>query len=147
MLREALVPDFVTKVSKQEHHVKTTQNGALQIHVVVDAAEVVIATKFGIGGCKNSCTAVEDRCDACFGDRDGLLLLASWRATRSSLLILSNSSMHTTPPSASTMAPPSNANSPELWSLTTVAVRPAALLPLPLVYTAIGATFSTNFRN
>ena len=33
--------------------------------------------------------------------------MASWIATRSSGRILSNSSMHTTPPSASTMAPPS----------------------------------------
>ena len=33
--------------------------------------------------------------------------IASWIATRSSSRILSNSSMHTTPPSASTMAPPS----------------------------------------
>jgi len=33
--------------------------------------------------------------------------IASWMATRSSSLILSNSSIHTTPPSASTIAPPS----------------------------------------
>lgn len=33
--------------------------------------------------------------------------IASWIATRSSSLILSNSSMQTTPPSASTIAPPS----------------------------------------
>ena len=35
--------------------------------------------------------------------------MASWMATRSSSRILSNSSMHTTPPSASTIAPPSMA--------------------------------------
>lgn len=44
---------------------------------------------------------------------------------------LSNSSMHTTPPSASTMAPPSMMNPRVLGSLNTEAVRPAALLPLP----------------
>ena len=38
--------------------------------------------------------------------------IASWIATRSSSFILSNSSMQTTPPSASTMAPPSRYHSP-----------------------------------
>jgi len=44
------------------------------------------------------------------------------------------------------MAPPSSLNSP-FMSLTTLAVSPAALLPLPLVYTDTGATRSTNLRN
>ena len=55
--------------------------------------------------------------------------------------------MHTIPPSARTIAPPSSWNSPELASLITEAVSPAAELPLPLVYTEIGAHLSTNFRN
>jgi hypothetical protein len=67
-------------------------------------------------------------------------------ATRSSSRILSNSSMQTTPPSASTIAPPSRANSP-FACFTTEAVKPAAELPLPLVYTPTGATRSTNLRN
>lgn len=88
--------------------------------------------------------------------------MASWMATRSSSLIwatkkslavvlqrgkrldgqkkekdptLSNSSMQTTPPSASTMAPPSMMKPRVLGSRSTEAVRPAALLPLPEVYT------------
>mmetsp|Transcript_19716 Transcript_19716/g.45707 ORF Transcript_19716/g.45707 Transcript_19716/m.45707 type:complete len:229 (-) Transcript_19716:926-1612(-) len=73
--------------------------------------------------------------------------IASWIATRSSGRILSNSSMHTTPPSASTIAPPSRKNSPVFGSLTTVAVRPAAEEPLPDVYTEIGAAFSMNLRS
>lgn len=48
---------------------------------------------------------------------------------------LSNSSMQTTPPSASTMAPPSMMKPRVLGSRSTEAVRPAALLPLPEVYT------------
>ena len=71
------------------------------------------------------------------------MLHTSWMATRSSSRILSNSSIHTTPPSASTIAPPSNTKSPCL-SLITEAVKPAAEEPLPLVYTPTGATFSTN---
>lgn len=59
--------------------------------------------------------------------------IASWIATLSYPLILSNSSMHTTPPSAKTIAPPSNWNSPVLGSLITDAVRPAAEEPFPLV--------------
>lgn len=49
------------------------------------------------------------------------------------LCTLSNSSMQTTPPSASTMAPPSMMNPRVAGSLNTEAVRPAALLPLPEV--------------
>mmetsp|Transcript_8990 Transcript_8990/g.21921 ORF Transcript_8990/g.21921 Transcript_8990/m.21921 type:complete len:260 (-) Transcript_8990:1443-2222(-) len=73
--------------------------------------------------------------------------IASWIATRSSFRILSNSSMHTTPPSASTMAPPSREKPPLELSLIMAAVRPAALEPLPDVYTQTGATRCTNFRN
>mmetsp|Transcript_29921 Transcript_29921/g.85489 ORF Transcript_29921/g.85489 Transcript_29921/m.85489 type:complete len:237 (-) Transcript_29921:620-1330(-) len=72
--------------------------------------------------------------------------IASWIATRSFSSILSNSSMHTMPPSASTMAPPSRLKPPP-GEDTMLAVRPAALEPLPLVYTATGATFSANLRN
>ena len=50
-------------------------------------------------------------------------------------LILSNSSMQTTPPSARTMAPPSMMKFRETGSLMTLAVSPAALLPFPDVYT------------
>ena len=60
---------------------------------------------------------------------------------------LSNSSMQTTPPSARTIAPPSIMKLREAGSLMTDAVNPAALLPLPDVYTPIGETFSTNFRS
>jgi hypothetical protein len=59
--------------------------------------------------------------------------IASWIATLSEDFILSNSSIHTTPPSAKTMAPPSSWNSPLEESLMTEAVRPAADEPLPLV--------------
>ena len=55
--------------------------------------------------------------------------------------------MQTTPPSASTMAPPSMMKLLDTGSLITDAVRPAALLPFPDVYTPIGETFSTNFNN
>ena len=65
----------------------------------------------------------------------------------SSLLTLSNSSMQTTPPSASTMAPPSIMKLRDTGSLMTDAVNPAALLPLPDVYTPMGETFSTNFKS
>ena len=72
--------------------------------------------------------------------------IASWIATRSSSRILSNSSMQTHPPSASTIAPPSSMKPPS-ESLTTDAVKPAADEPLPEVYTQMGAVFSTNLRN
>lgn len=51
-------------------------------------------------------------------------------ATLSYALILSNSSMQTTPPSARTMAPPSSWNSPDA-SFRTEAVKPAADEPFP----------------
>uniref|UniRef100_A0AAG5CRG8 Uncharacterized protein n=1 Tax=Anopheles atroparvus TaxID=41427 RepID=A0AAG5CRG8_ANOAO len=73
--------------------------------------------------------------------------IASWIATRSSSFILSNSSIQTTPPSASTIAPPSMTKLRVAGSRITDAVRPAALEPLPEVYTAIGATFSTNLSS
>ena len=47
------------------------------------------------------------------------------------MVTLSNSSMQTTPPSASTMAPPSMMKLRDAGSLMTDAVKPAALLPLP----------------
>merc|ERR1719469_1858678 len=71
--------------------------------------------------------------------------MASCIATRSFGSILSNSSMQTIPPSANTIAPPSREK--PLASFVIAAVNPAALEPLPLVYTAIGAAFSENFRN
>ena len=55
--------------------------------------------------------------------------------------------MQTTPPSASTMAPPSIMKLRDTGSLMTDAVNPAALLPLPDVYTPMGETFSTNFNS
>ena len=48
---------------------------------------------------------------------------------------MSNSSMQTTPPSASTMAPPSMMKPRVTGSRRTEAVSPAALLPFPEVYT------------
>jgi hypothetical protein len=59
--------------------------------------------------------------------------MASWIATQSWGLILSNSSMQTTPPSARTNAPPSRWNCLVLGSWIMAAVRPAADEPLPLV--------------
>lgn len=58
--------------------------------------------------------------------------------------ILSNSSMHTTPRSASTMAPASNLRSPVSLSLVTAAVRPTPELPRPVVAIASGAVPSTK---
>jgi hypothetical protein len=51
--------------------------------------------------------------------------------TLSFALILSNSSIHTIPPSAKTIAPASIENSPVPGSLIILAVRPAAELPFP----------------
>lgn len=48
--------------------------------------------------------------------------------------------------SANMRAPASMTNSCDSSSLTTAAVRPAALLALPLVYTALGAKSSTCLR-
>lgn len=59
--------------------------------------------------------------------------MASWIAILSWDLILSNSSMQTTPPSAKTKAPPSKLNCLVLGSLMIAAVNPAAEEPLPLV--------------
>ena len=73
--------------------------------------------------------------------------MASWMEVRSESFILSNSSMRHTPRSASTSAPPSSVHSPVMGSLCTAAVRPTADAPLPVVYTARGAVFSTYFRN
>mmetsp|Transcript_41672 Transcript_41672/g.79645 ORF Transcript_41672/g.79645 Transcript_41672/m.79645 type:complete len:456 (+) Transcript_41672:753-2120(+) len=73
--------------------------------------------------------------------------IASWMATRSSARILSNSSMHTTPPSASTMAPACNVFSLVPGSRMMEAVSPAAEDPFPEVYTAMGAVLCTNFRS
>ena len=73
--------------------------------------------------------------------------IASCIATLSSDLILSNSSMQHTPPLANTKAPASKVNYDVLCWYVIVAVRPAALLPLPLVYTLISAALSTNFNN
>eukprot|EP00959_Pyramimonas_sp_CCMP1952_P413691 8668145-Pyramimonas_sp.AAC.1 len=55
--------------------------------------------------------------------------------------------MRHTPLSASTSAPPSKVHSRVMGSLWTAAVRPTALAPLPVVYTARVAVFSTYFRN
>ena len=73
--------------------------------------------------------------------------MASWMLTRSWSFILSNSSMRHTPRSASTRAPPSNVHSRVIGSRCTAAVRPTADAPLPVVYTARAAVFSTYFRN
>uniref|UniRef100_A0A224Y107 Putative conserved secreted protein n=1 Tax=Panstrongylus lignarius TaxID=156445 RepID=A0A224Y107_9HEMI len=57
--------------------------------------------------------------------------IASCMATLSSSLILSNSSIQTTPPSANTIAPPSKAKLLECGSLITEAVSPEADDPFP----------------
>mmetsp|Transcript_8874 Transcript_8874/g.27591 ORF Transcript_8874/g.27591 Transcript_8874/m.27591 type:complete len:213 (-) Transcript_8874:838-1476(-) len=70
--------------------------------------------------------------------------MASWMATRSPRLILSNSSMQITPRSARTMAPASRLNSREPCSRIMAAVRPTPLEPRPVVLTASGAMFMTK---
>lgn len=90
--------------------------------------------------------------------------ITSWMAVRSMSDILSNSSMHTTPRSASTMAPASRRRSPRgggesqsvsarakggaaddvrhvpvSWSVVTAAVRPTPEEPRPVVGMALGA--------
>mmetsp|Transcript_26743 Transcript_26743/g.50937 ORF Transcript_26743/g.50937 Transcript_26743/m.50937 type:complete len:214 (-) Transcript_26743:816-1457(-) len=69
--------------------------------------------------------------------------ITSWMATRSASAILSNSSMHTMPLSASTMAPASSRRSPLSLSWVTAAVSPTPEEPRPVVLMASGATFMT----
>mmetsp|Transcript_31772 Transcript_31772/g.69993 ORF Transcript_31772/g.69993 Transcript_31772/m.69993 type:complete len:259 (-) Transcript_31772:722-1498(-) len=69
--------------------------------------------------------------------------ITSWIATRSFSDILSNSSMHTTPLSASTIAPASSRLSPVSGSTVTAAVRPTPVEPRPVVEMARGAMSST----
>jgi hypothetical protein len=57
--------------------------------------------------------------------------------------ILSNSSMQTTPLSASTIAPASSLLSPVSWSVVTAAVRPTPEEPRPVVAMALGAVHNT----
>mmetsp|Transcript_60362 Transcript_60362/g.118760 ORF Transcript_60362/g.118760 Transcript_60362/m.118760 type:complete len:225 (+) Transcript_60362:845-1519(+) len=72
--------------------------------------------------------------------------MASCKDVRSLSFILSNSSMRHMPSSANTIAPPSKPQSP-FSSRVTAAVRPTALAPLPVVYTARGKVDSTYLRN
>mmetsp|Transcript_6 Transcript_6/g.7 ORF Transcript_6/g.7 Transcript_6/m.7 type:complete len:259 (+) Transcript_6:1157-1933(+) len=65
--------------------------------------------------------------------------MTSWMATLSMSPILSNSSMHTTPLSASTIAPASKCFSPVSLSIVTAAVNPTPDEPLPVVLMAKGA--------
>mmetsp|Transcript_22966 Transcript_22966/g.54897 ORF Transcript_22966/g.54897 Transcript_22966/m.54897 type:complete len:256 (+) Transcript_22966:1078-1845(+) len=67
--------------------------------------------------------------------------ITSWIATRSWSDILSNSSMHTIPLSARTMAPASSLRSPVSESCVTAAVSPTPDDPRPVVDTASGAMF------
>ncbi len=71
--------------------------------------------------------------------------MTSCSALRSSGFILSNSSIHTRPWSPNTTAPASNIIMPVL-SLTTAAVNPAAVEPLPDVYNPLGASLAQNFN-
>lgn len=73
--------------------------------------------------------------------------IASCITTRSSGRILSNSSIQQTPPLAITSAPASSVNYPLDPSRVILAVKPAALLPLPLVYTDISLALSMNLRS
>ena len=73
--------------------------------------------------------------------------ITSWIATLSASFILSNSSIHTTPRSAKTIAPASNLRSPLSWSVVTAAVKPTPEEPLPVVLTAYAATPSTHLNS
>jgi hypothetical protein len=70
--------------------------------------------------------------------------ITSWIATLSISLILSNSSIQTTPLSARTIAPASRRRSPVSLSVVTAAVRPTPEEPRPVVAIARGAVFNTN---
>ena len=72
--------------------------------------------------------------------------MASCSAVRSSFLILSNSSIQAMPLSASTTVPASSIIMPVL-SLTTAAVKPAAVEPLPDAYKPRGASLEAYFNN
>lgn len=71
------------------------------------AADVVLTTGDGIGGCKDGRTRVKDGGDTGFDDGYRLRLVASCMATRSCFLSLSNWSMATNLPSTNT-----NTNAP-----------------------------------
>ena len=73
--------------------------------------------------------------------------MTSWIATLSSSDILSNSSIHTIPLSAKTIAPAAKYLSPESLSNTTAAVRPTPDVPRPVVLIAKGAIDKTLLRS
>ena len=73
--------------------------------------------------------------------------MAGWIAPLSSSRILSISSMQQTPMSARTRAPASRVKLPVPPSLTTAAVSPAAVEPLPVVSRPLGATLAANWRS
>ncbi len=73
--------------------------------------------------------------------------MASWMATWSLSSILSNSSIQQIPLSASNNAPASIETLPLSGSVTTLAVSPAAVVVLPLVYTLLGTNLLIHFRN
>ena len=71
--------------------------------------------------------------------------MASWIAALSPALMAPNSSTQQTPRSASTKAPASRVHSP--LSLTALHVRPADVVPQPVVNMDRGASFAMNRRN
>ena len=73
--------------------------------------------------------------------------IASCIAVMSFWFIFSNSSMQQTPLSANINAPASITSSPVSGSFKTEAVKPAALVALPLVYTDRVTKEFTNFKN
>ena len=66
--------------------------------------------------------------------------ITSWIHARSYSVILSNSSIQQIPISAKTNAPASRLTYLVAGSILMQAVRPTSELPLPLVYTPLGAT-------
>ena len=73
--------------------------------------------------------------------------IAGWIAPLSSSFILSISSMQQMPLSPRTRAPASRTKLPVPPSLTTAAVRPAAVEPLPVVMRPLGAVLAAYWRS
>merc|ERR1719401_454558 len=102
---------------------------------------------FGFADARMDVRAFKEQTMPAFATLTVCCSIASWRIARAFSSILSNSSMQHIPLSANTRAPLSSTRSLVTGSLLIEAVRPTALLPLPEVYIARGASLYAYCSN
>ena len=74
MSSNTLISIIIMIIFNDKNHIKTRKNGCLEIDILTRTLHIVVSTKNGICGSKNTGSRVQNRCDTGLCNRNCLLL-------------------------------------------------------------------------